>query len=53
MTSLPGLRRLAQALDQSRTVERELDEQDQVEDAEQLDRLADTLELAPAAAARH
>ncbi len=44
MASLPGLQRLAQALDVSRTVEREIDVQDQVEDAQQLDRLTDQLE---------
>jgi hypothetical protein len=52
MTSLPGLRRLAEALDESRAVERELDEQEQVKDAGEVDRLADLLEIAPSGFAR-
>jgi hypothetical protein len=52
MSSLPGLRRLARALDESRTVEHELDQHDQVEDAKQLDRLTDELERSPAVGVR-
>lgn len=44
MSSLPGLKKLAQALDQSRAVERELDQHDQVKDSERLERLVVNLE---------